>query len=252
MTKEELFGRLKEHYKEIIEKMDITDQTVHVKCRGLSPEEAIGKTDRVDMPIMNGKEIMIQAEVDGYIGQAFTSTACSYQGTLQDILNMEIVEDGYNRAVFIATLNALMRKNGECDRTIHCKDRGPNDCAKKTREWIREHFGCPKITLIGYQPFLLEEMAKEFPTRVLDLNPDNIGDERYGVIVEDGFEARDDAIAWADIVFCTSSTLGNATIVDYMNLDKSTYFYGTTGCCAAAIFGLERSCYADQKEQKYN
>ena len=158
---------------------------------------------------------------------------------------MEIVEDGYNRSVFIATLNALMRKNGECDRTIHCKDRGPNDCAKKTREWIREHFGCPKITLIGYQPFLLEEMAKEFPTRVLDLNPDNIGDERYGVIVEDGIEARDDAIAWADIVFCTSSTLGNATIVDYMNLDKSTYFYGTTGCCAAAIFGLERSCYAD-------
>lgn len=245
MTREKLFGQLKEHFKEIIEKQEFTDTTVHVKCRGLSPEEAIGKTDRVDMPIMNGKEVMIQAEVDGYIGQAFTSTACSYQGTLQDILEMEIVEDGYNRAIFIATLNALMRKTGECDRTIHCKNKGPNDCAKKTREWIREEYGCPKITLIGYQPFILEEIAKEFPTRILDLNPDNIGDKRYGVLVEDGVEARNDALEWADIVLCTSSTLGNGTIVDYMDLKKPVHFYGTTGCCAAAVFGLKRNCYAE-------
>ena len=245
MTKEELFGVLKEHFREIVEENSFTDEQVRVKCRGLSPKEAVGETDRKDLPILNSEEVMIQAEVDGYIGQAFTSTASFYEGTIRDIMEMEIVEDSYNRAIFIATLNALMRKSGECDRTVHCKDKGPNECAKKTRDWIREHYGCPKITEIGYQPFLLDEFSQEFPVRVLDLNPDNIGQIRYGVKVEDGIEACEDALAWADIVFCTSSTLGNGTIVNYLDIGKPVYFYGTTGCCAAALLGLERSCYAD-------
>ena len=112
MTKEELYGRLKEHFRKIAEEGDMTGAQVHVTCRGLSPKEAVGETDRKDLPILNGAEVMIQAEVDGVIGQAFTSTASFYEGTLQDIMEMEIVEDSYNRAIFIATLNALMRKNG--------------------------------------------------------------------------------------------------------------------------------------------
>lgn len=245
MTKEELYGKLKEHFRKIVEDGDMTGAQVHVTCRGLSPKEAVGETDRKDLPILNGAEVMIQAEVDGGIGQAFTSTASFYEGTLQDIMEMEIVEDSYNRAIFIATLNALMRKNGECDRTVHCKDKGPNECARKTREWVREHYGRPKITEIGYQPFLLDEFSREFEVRVLDLNPDNIGQIRYGVKVEDGETACEDALTWADIVFCTSSTLGNGTMVRYIDLGKPVYFYGTTGCCAAALFGLDRSCYGD-------
>ena len=166
-------------------------------------------------------------------------------GPEQQRQGVEIVEDSYNRAIFIAALNALMRKNGECDRTVHCKDKGPNECARKTREWVREHYGRPKITEIGYQPFLLDEFSREFEVRVLDLNPDNIGQIRYGVKVEDGETACEDALIWADIVFCTSSTLGNGTMVRYMDLGKPVYFYGTTGCCAAALFGLDRSCYGD-------
>ena len=116
---------------------------------------------------------------------------------------------------------------------------------QETREWVREHYGRPKITEIGYQPFLLDEFSREFEVRVLDLNPDNIGQIRYGVKVEDGETACEDALTWADIVFCTSSTLGNGTMVRYMDLGKPVYFYGTTGCCAAALFGLDRSCYGD-------
>ena len=80
-----------------------------------------------------------------------------------------------------------------------------------------------------------------FTMRVLDLNPDNIGDVRYGVTIEDG-EDYEKAIEWATVILCTGSTIINGTITHFSEAGKPVYFYGTTIAGAAVILGLQRLC----------
>lgn len=245
MSKEELFDRLKEKFKEIAEKHDILEKEITIRCRALTPNEAIGDTKRKDFPILDGKDIMIQAEFEDGIGQAFTSTAANFQGTLKEVLEMDLVGNGFDRSIFIATLNAVMRHLGMCDRSVHCKDNGPEECACQAEEYLIEQYGKDvKIALVGYQPALLEKLSGLFQVRVMDLNPDNIGDIRYGLKVLDGVKDYEETIAWADLVLCTGSTLGNGSIVDFLDLDKDVIFYGTTAAGAAALMGWKRLCYA--------
>lgn len=244
MTKQELFTILKDKFREIVEENGFLEKEVKIECRALSPEEAIGNTKRKDFPILDGKEVLIQADVEGGIGQAFTDSAALYRGTIQEVLDMDIESNDYDRGIFIATLNAVMRKLELCDRSIHCKDDGPEDCACQMAEKLYETYGPVKITQIGYQPAILERISEKFQVRILDLNPANIGHVRYGVMVEDGAKDYEDAMDWADLILCTGSTLGNGTIVNFMDLDKDVLFYGTTAAGAAEILGLKRICYA--------
>jgi uncharacterized protein (DUF4213/DUF364 family) len=245
MTQEELYTTLKEKFREIVTEHGLLEKEIKVSCRALTPQEAIGDTERKDYPILDGEEVMMQAEFEGGIGQAFTSTPASYAGTLEEILEMDIVNNGYDRGLFIATLNAVMRKLGLCDRSIHCKNEGPEECGRKALEKLQETYGNVKITQIGYQPALLEHLLQKYEVKVLDLNPKNVGQIRYGVKVLDGDLDYEEAIEWADIVLCTGSTLGNGSIVNFMGLDKEVLFYGTTAAGAAELLGLKRLCYAD-------
>lgn len=247
MTKEELFGTLREKFIEIIEEHDLMKQEIQVHCRALSPEEAIGKTERKDFPILTGQDIMIQAEFDGGIGQAFTSTPAIFAGTLEDILAFDLVENDYDRGIFIAALNAVTRRYGMCDMSIHCKNNGPEECALKAAAYLKEQYGDVKIAQIGYQPAILERLSQNFSqVRVLDLNPVNVGDTRFGIKVLDGIEDYEETVLeWADLVLCTGSTLGNGSIVNFLDIGKEVLFYGTTAAGAAALMGWKRLCYAD-------
>ena len=55
--------------------------------------------------------------------------------------------------------------------------------------------------------------------------------------------ATDTVLNWAELVLWTGSALSNATIADYMDLDKEVLFYGTTGAGAASLLGLKRICH---------
>jgi uncharacterized protein (DUF4213/DUF364 family) len=248
MTNKELFETLREKMKTIVEERQLFDKEIKISCRALTPEEAIGVQERKDLPILAGKEVMIQAEFDGGIGQAFTSAPTMYTGTLNDVLNLDIVENEYDRAIFIASLNAITRKCALCDRSIHCRDHGPKDCAQKAMEFLKIIYGSNrKIAQIGYQPFLLEQLSKNFEqVRVLDLNPDNVGDVRFGIKVLDGIKDYDETVLeWADLILCTSSTLCNGSIVNFLDIGKEVLFYGTTGAGAAELMGWKRLCFAD-------
>lgn len=212
----------------------------------MKPEEAIGITKRKDFPIIAGKEIMLQAECRGAYGQAFTDSPAAFKGTLAEVCEMDLEKDPQAAGFFIATLNAVMKYLGKTESTVHCKTEGPKKCAKDALSYIKENYGSPKIALIGYQPALLENLAKELKLRVLDLNSDNIGAVRYGVKVEDGNTAFQDAVEWADLVLCTGSTICNGTIVNFIGLEKPVLFFGTTLSGAAPMLGLKRLCFADQ------
>ena len=243
MTKEKLYSTLVDELKKMVTENGLETSEIRIISSGLTPEEAIGITKRKDYPILDGKEIMLQAEFDGAIGQAFTSSPASYVGTLDEILNADLENDDQARALFIAAMNAVMKKLGRCEHTIHCKNDGPERCAVKYAEYIAQEYGSPKIGVVGYQPALLSELCKHFTVRALDLNPANVGKERFGITIEHGIDDMDSVKEWADIILCTGSTLANASIVDYMELDKEVIFFGTTAAGAGAVLGLHRECF---------
>jgi uncharacterized protein (DUF4213/DUF364 family) len=251
MTDQQLCRTLQERFSQIVAEHHLENSPVAVTCRALTPEEAIGNTKRRDFPIITGKDIMVQAEYCGVRGQAFTDAPTSFSGSLEEILRLDILHDAHSRGLFIATLNAVMAYLGQCRGTVHCRTDGPEQCAQDMLAYLRRHYPHKKnIALIGYQPSLLEMLAKsEYHVRVLDLNPANIGQIRYGIPVEDGASAREDVIShYADLILCTGSTLCNGTIVDYMGLDVDVLFFGITLAGSADLLGLRRVCFADRYE----
>lgn len=239
-----IYDKLKVELKKILEDNNLSEENIIINSKTLTSEEAIGIPERKDFPILTGKEIMLQAEFRGAIGQAFTSAPTVFKGTLFEIVNLDLENDDHAKGLFIASLNAIMRYINKTDRTIHCKNDEPELCGKKFNEHLKEEYKDAKIAIIGYQPAILENVSKDFNVRLLDLSPENIGKEKFGVLIEDGIKDYEEVVLeWADLVLCTGSTIANGSIVHFLDLDKPVIFFGTTIAGAAEILGLNRLCF---------
>ena len=221
------------------EKERILDESITVSAGPLTVKEAIGEPEEQDFPIQQGKEKLMEARFREARGQAFTDNYGNYSGTLKEVAALPL-DNNFNRAVFVSTLNAVSRSLNLADGTIHCKDSGPKQCSGKIVDHIREKFGNCRITIIGFQPALAEALNKEAEIRLIDLDPDNIGQTKRGVLVEGG-DATKDAMDWCDLLLVTGTTLANSTI-DLFLTDKPVLFYGTTISGAASLMGWERFC----------
>lgn len=250
VTPDRFYDELKKRFANLLEAGGIMEEQINVDTRSLTPEEAIGVTRRKDFPIITGKDVMVQAQCMGALGQAFTDAPAVFRGTLSDICALDIKGSSHNRGLFIAALNAVMKHLGQVECTVHCRDNGPEQCAGDAADYIANTYGHPKIGLIGYQPSLLERLSKDFAVRAADLSPVNIGQVRYGILVEDGGipGISQSVCQWADLVLCTGSTICNGSIVDFLSLarDSKVLFYGTTLAGAAKLMGLPRLCFADR------
>ncbi|AGL00404.1 Rossmann-like domain-containing protein [Desulfoscipio gibsoniae] len=211
-----------------------------VSTRDLTAKEAIGRPDRTDFPLLKGKEVMMQATYRDCVGQAFTDQPAQFHGTLEEVLRLTF-DTNHNRAVFVATLNAVMRYLGKVQGTDHCKDKEPRLCARQLPEYITQHYGQPKIAFVGYQPAMIEELVKHFKIKVSDLDPDNIGREKLGVLIS-GPDNTAKNIDWADIVLTTGTVLVNDTLAE-LERGKPVIFYGVTIAGLAALFSLPRVCF---------
>ncbi|MGI6491095.1 MAG: Rossmann-like domain-containing protein [Pelotomaculum sp.] len=236
------FERLQKEFAAMVEEANLRQAEVEVKAALLSPEDAIGATKRTDYVLLAGKERLLQAKVMGAKGQAFTSAQGDFSGTLDDVLALSL-EDDFQRAVYIATLNAVASHVGMVDNSIHCRNEGPELCAGQVADYFRKNYGHPRILMIGYQPALAEALNKAFPAlTVLDLDPANIGKTKNGVLINDGAVGLDEHIANNDVIFSTGSTICNATIDTLYNASIPLVFYGTTASGAAALLGQARFC----------
>lgn len=218
----------------------LTSDVVEVVwARPLKPDEAIGTPDRTDFPILKGKEVMMEARFRDSRGQAFTSMPGHRQGTIEEILG-RVPETDLDRAVLVATANALLAHLGMAEKTTHCRDDGPRRCADGVAEYIGARFGRPKIAFIGFQPALISALVDQCPLRVTDLDPDNVGQSRLGVLVEN-VEKTAEVLEWADVVMVTGTVLANDTLKQIAS-SKPTIFYGVTAAGTAALLGYERYC----------
>ncbi len=234
-------SRLQKEFALLVDGCRLKQAGVKVTAKPLSPEDAIGSTRRKDYVLLQGKERLLQAEVMGCRGQAFTGSLGDFSGTLEDVLALPLTDD-FQRAVYTATLNAVACHTGKVVNTIHCRNEGPELCARQAVDFFQKKYGKPRILMIGYQPALAEALHQAFPLIVLDLDPANIGQSKKGVLIEDGSVGLVEHIAVCDVIFVTGSTICNNTIDLLEQSGKPLVFFGTTGSGAAALLGMTRFC----------
>lgn len=237
-----ILDQAKKRLLETIDKLDIQDKEITITCKTLTPEEAIGNPLHDDYPIQLGKERMIEADFMGKKGQAFSDSYFNYKGTIGDILALDL-ETNARRAIFISSLNAIMAYLGKIPEAIHCKDDDLMRCADHFFDFVKNQFvETENILLVGLQPRLLEQLTALKSVRVCDLNPDNIGKPKCGVVV-DGPERFSENAKWAETIFATGSTVVNGTIDEIVNANRETCFYGVTITGVAHLLGLKHFCF---------
>jgi len=142
-----MYSVIRDKFELIVEENDLLNETIMIRAKPLTPEEAIGNPESEDFPILKGDERLMQAEFRGSFGQAFTDMHGNFEGTLRDVLDMELTNN-FRRAIFIASLNAVMRNLGMIEGSVHCKDSGPEECGEDLVEFLGK-YGRSRIALVG-------------------------------------------------------------------------------------------------------
>jgi hypothetical protein len=237
----DFYNDIKASFFNLIKEKDLMSSKVEVvSARTLTPQEVIGRPERDDFPLLKGKEVMIQADFKGSLGQAFTDTPGNYSGTLREVFEIPLVNN-FRRAIFVASINAVLRHLNYISKTVHCRDKEPGECAAHLVDYIKERFGQPRIAFIGMQPAMVEALSAHFKIRVADLDPDNIGRKKCGVIIED-VSLTKEILSWADIVLATGTTVVNNTLTSLL-IEKPIIFYGVTIAGVAYLKGYEQYCF---------
>lgn len=239
-AREKLIDMVKDH--------NLTGERVNVTIGTLSADQSIGSPVRPDFALLGGKEVMIEAEFKGSFGQAFTSQPQNYEGSLEEIINLNL-DSFNNRAIFSATLNAVMAYLGKISGMRHCRNDEPEKCAAEIAGSLLKEFGRVKVGLVGYQPAILSHLVEHFGAdnvKCSDLTTANIGSYKSGVQILDGQAENMNLVSWCDLLLVTSSTVVNSTFDQLQELCKSQgkklIVFGVTGAGISALFDLRRLC----------
>lgn len=240
--------RIRARFREVVEKAQLLDLPVSVLAKALTPEEAIGTPGRRDFPIVVGRERVVEAEVLRSKGQAFTDSPREYRGRLEGVLDLELTSN-QGRAIFVATLNAVLRHLGMVEATVHCRDDDPEKCALEIADLLFEKHGQVRVGLIGFNPAIAEGLVARFGperVRISDLSADNIGKCRFGVEIWDGRQRTEDLIDASDLVLITGTTIVNGTFDDIWRQirvrGKDYLLYGVTAAGPSELIGMQRVC----------
>ena len=240
---------IRDKFRAIVADHRLGDEVVKVKIGTLSVKRAIGSPTRQDFPLLEGREVMIEAQFQDSYGQAFTDRPHDFTGSLNEILELDLNEND-NRAIFIATLNAVMAHLGMVTGVRHCHDEEPEECALEIACHILAEYGVVKVGMIGLQPAILDNLVRTFGAdniRCNDLNPNNIGSGKYGAEIWDGRTETGRLIDWSDLLLVTSSTIVNNTFDDIQaeaaSRDKNLIIFGVTGAGISALLDLKRLCF---------
>jgi uncharacterized protein (DUF4213/DUF364 family) len=245
-----MYTKLKTALIGLAEKNGLLESEVSITAKVLTPEEAIGETERKDFPLLQGKEFLMQANFKNALGQAFTDAPSRFKGKLKKILELKLT-DNSERALFIATLNAVMRCLGATEKTIHCKNEEPELCAREiVRTIIDKHGADIKIGIVGFQPAIIDNFSKSLNPQnvtVTDLDKNNINKKKYGALIRDGRKMKKELFKISDVILATGSTIVNDSLSEFVSMaeeyQKPLYLYGTTVAGASKILNLKRLCF---------
>jgi hypothetical protein len=233
---------------EIVEGKGLLDAEVTVWVSGLTPEQAIGSPTRRDFPIIEGKEQLVEATINGAKGHAFTDSAQDFSGTLRDVLAIPL-SSNRNRAVFVAVLNAALRSVGIVEHSLHCRDDEPEKCATELARYVHDTWGQVSVGLIGLNPAIAEALVASFGAdyvRITDLNRKNTEAVKFGVTIWDGRTQTEELIRLSDVVVVTGTTLVNDTFDPVwtwiQSYGRHYLIYGVTGAGVCKLMNWDRMC----------
>jgi uncharacterized protein (DUF4213/DUF364 family) len=234
--------------KELVRRHDLNDAHVSITATPLSPNEAIGRPSRKDFPILAGVEKVIEACFCDSKGHAYTDSPDNFTGTLKEVLDLPL-NTNRNRAVTVATMNAVLRNLDMTDGTVHCRNEEPERCAREIAGYVLKKWGKTRVGLIGLNPAIAEELIVTFGderVRVTDLNPRNIHSMKFGVQVWDGHSMTDTLIRESIIILITGTTIVNNTfhpIWKSIHHHKRDFMlYGVTAAGFCTLTELHRIC----------
>jgi uncharacterized protein (DUF4213/DUF364 family) len=240
---------VREKIQTIIAAHTLGEEPVKVAIGTLTAKQAIGSPTRQDYALLEGREVMIEAQFKGSYGQAFTDRPQEFTGHLKDVISLDLNSNS-NRAVFLATLNAVMAHLGMATAVRHCRDEEPEECASEIAQYILDKYGKVRVGMIGYQPAILDNLVRTFGAdnvRCTDLNPKNTDSMKSDIKIWDGRTETGRLADWSDLLLATSSTITNNT---YDNIraeanakGKILVIFGVTGAGVAGLLGLERVCF---------
>jgi hypothetical protein len=221
---------------------------VSVMVKPLTAQEAIGEPGRRDFPIIEGKERVIEAQVLGAKGHAFTDSPGEFVGKLEQILDFPLTTNK-SRAIYVATLNAVLGHLDLCEKIVHCKDDEPVKCGTEIAAHISKKWGNIKVGLIGLNPAIAENLVQTFKpenVKITDLNMKNVNCIKWGVLIWDGRKTTELLVKQSDVVLITGTSLVNATFDHIMNCilkyDKNHLVYGVTAAGVCKLIDLNRIC----------
>jgi uncharacterized protein (DUF4213/DUF364 family) len=233
---------------QIAQQDNLLELEVSVKVKALTAQEAIGQPQRQDFPIIEGKEVIIEADILGSKGHSFTDSPMPFRGRLEEILNLPLTTNA-NRALYVASLNALIRHLYPEEKTLHCRDDEPEKCGKEIASHILKTWGMVRVGQIGLNPAIAEALVETFGSqnvKITDLNNQNIGQLKYDVMIWDAREMTEPLIEQSDVVLLTGTTLVNGTFDDIMNSiinhTKDYLIYGVTCAGVCKLIQLNRIC----------
>jgi len=244
----DVLGETREKIRYICEQRKVTTEApVTVRC--LSPQLGVGEVDEGVFGFCRGRDAVIEAEVAGARGQAFTHEPQEWTGTLDDVFNMSLATER-DRAIVVAALNALAGRLDLSKHVIHCRKSDPSSCGPELVHELRRRFPeVSKVFLVGLQPAVLKALVADRGVgnvRVVDHDPQHVNDVRHGVIIGDGDADIADDIAWCDVMLVTGSSVVNGTLDELLDLSgdaaKPVLFFGNTIAAVAAVADLERIC----------
>ena len=234
-----------EKFKKILTENNLYSEQISIRMNSLKPEEAIGYPKRDDYPLLQGKEVLVQADFKGSKGQAFTDEPFDFSGSIKEITELKL-DTNRERALFVSSLNTVLRNLTLIDGTIHCKDNEPEECASKLANHLYEKFGKVKITLVGMQPGFAEALINKFSSKyieILDLNPKNFGKDFNGITIKDSSYFSKQILPNSELTLATGSSVVNNTIDEIIKYSKNVIFYGTTIAGVAKLLNLQRLCF---------
>jgi hypothetical protein len=249
VSNEPVLQRAQELFSAIVADHHLGSGRVRVTVEPLSAGQAIGCPQRQDFALLEGREVMIEAEFRGSLGQAFTGQPQSFQGTLDDVQHLNLGSSA-SRAVFIASLNAVTSYLGIASGTRHCRDEEPERCGAEIARSVLTDYGRVKVGLVGYQPAILANLTRAFGVenvRCSDLSAKNIGSNKSGTRLWDGKTETGRLIDWCELLLVTSSATVNDTFDDIHERavtlqGKPLLVFGVTGAGIAALLGVRRIC----------
>ncbi|OGP49095.1 MAG: hypothetical protein A2Y79_01780 [Deltaproteobacteria bacterium RBG_13_43_22] len=234
--------------KKIVTENRLEDTPVMVLVKTLTPEEAIGEPGRRDYPIILGKERMVEATFLGTRAHAFTDSPGEFIGSLGEIINFPL-SSNKGRAIYTATLNAVLKHLNLLEKTIHCRDEDPENCAREIASHLLERWGNVTVGLIGMNPAIAERLVQTFGVnhvRITDLNQQNITSTKFGVTIWDGNTMIEKLVRHSEVILITGTTLVNGTFDSIMELiqiyGKNYLIYGVSGSGVCQLMGLKRIC----------